>query len=64
MSNNTWIKVTEIKPPKGVVVNTKIDDEDGTPPRNEQELKFHGKLWWHPDGSMYVYYSPTHWQHL
>lgn len=39
--------------------NTKIDDADGI--RNEQELKLVGKLWFLPDGSMYVYYTPTHW---
>lgn len=46
-------------PPKNKVINTKIEDENGV--RNEQELKFDGKLWWFPDGSMYVYYRPTHW---
>jgi hypothetical protein len=46
--------------PKGVVIMTKIDDADGC--RNEQELKRDGNLWWLPDGSMYVYYRPTHWR--
>jgi hypothetical protein len=44
--------------PVGEVVMTKIDDEDGV--RNEQELVRRGNLWWTPDGSMYVYYTPTH----
>lgn len=39
---------------------TKVDDEKGV--RNEQELKRQGNLWFVPDGSMYVYYTPTHWR--
>lgn len=45
--------------PEGVVVETKIDDNKGC--RNEQKLKRQGRLWFYPDGSMYVYYTPTHW---
>lgn len=55
-----WNNTTRQSPPIKVVVNTKIDDSQGV--RNEQTLYFDGKLWWHPDGSMYVYYKPTHWQ--
>ena len=39
---------------------TKIDDEDGE--RNVTKLKRRGNLWFFPDGSMYVYYTPTHWK--
>lgn len=46
--------------PEGVVVETKIDDKDGV--RNVQTLKRQGRLWFYPDGSMYVYYTPTHWR--
>ena len=46
--------------PNGVVVETKIDDAFGV--RNQQTLKRSGNLWWFPDGSMYVYYDPTHWR--
>ena len=46
--------------PERKVVMTKIDDEKGE--RNIQELKKVGNLWWFPDGSMYVYYRPTHWR--
>lgn len=45
--------------PGDEVVITKIDDEHGK--RNVQPLKRHGRLWWTPDGAMYVYYTPTHW---
>ncbi len=47
-------------PPDGEIVMTKIDDENGC--RNEQKLKRQGNLWFTPDGSMYVYYRPTHWK--
>lgn len=52
--------------PEGVEVMTKIDDENGV--RNEQSLvkrtRIPGEtrpLFWTPDGTMYVYYTPTHW---
>ena len=46
--------------PDGQVVLTKIEDANGV--RNEQALKRSGRLWFAPDGSMYVYYAPTHWK--
>ncbi len=46
--------------PDNVVVLTKIDDGHGV--RNEQPLERRGRLWWFEDGSMYVYYTPTHWR--
>ena len=46
--------------PDGFTVETKIDDEKGV--RNVQPLKRQGNLWFYPDGSMYVYYTPTHWR--
>ena len=58
----TWIPCSEQLPPDGAVVNTKIDDEKGE--RNVQELKRQGSLWFIPDGSMYVYYTPTHWRQV
>jgi hypothetical protein len=55
-----WISTKAELPPNGLVVHTKIDDEPyGC--RNEQTLKRSGNLWFYPDGSMYVYYTPTHW---
>lgn len=45
--------------PEDRVVLTKIDDAGGE--RNVQTLKRQGRLWFVPDGSVYVYYSPTHW---
>jgi hypothetical protein len=53
--------------PEGVAVMTKIDDAYGV--RNEQLLvkrtRIPGEtrpLFWFADGSMYVYYEPTHWR--
>jgi hypothetical protein len=55
-----WIPTAQQLPPEGVVVNTKIDDSKGV--RNVQTLKRKANLWFYPDDSMYVYYTPTHWQ--
>lgn len=53
--------------PEGVVCWTKIDDAHSA--RNIQKLvkrtREPGKtrpMYWYDDGSMYVYYAPTHWQ--
>ena len=55
-----WIAIDNEKPPMRKRVLTRIDDGRGI--RNEQPLFLgSGQLWWLPDGSMYVYYSPTHW---
>lgn len=56
----TWIHVEAQVPPNGMVVETKIDDGGG--PRNDVRLKRNGRLWFYPDGSGYVYYTPTHWR--
>jgi hypothetical protein len=49
-----------ITAPEGKVVETKIDDGAGV--RNVAKLKRSGRLWFVPDGSVYVYYTPTHWR--
>lgn len=54
-----WKKITEEQPPQNKAIKTKISDEAGD--RNEAYLKLSGNLWFLPDGSMYVYYTPTHW---
>lgn len=48
--------------PEGAVCMTKIDDAQGV--RNECALRKQGNLWFVPDGSMYVYYRPTHYRPL
>ena len=48
--------------PAGKVVWTKIHDENGE--RNVQKLVRDGNLWFFPDWSLYVYYTPTHWREI
>lgn len=60
MIERWWIETTKCQPPEGEVVETKIDDAKGC--RNEQPLYRQGRLWFFPDASMYVYYTPTHWR--
>jgi hypothetical protein len=56
-----WTPLTSELPPENFPVDTKIDDANGA--RNEQQLMRRNNLWWHPDGKMYVYYTPTHWRY-
>lgn len=56
-----WVRTHTELPREGVAVHTKIDDADGV--RNEVILRRHGCLWFFADGSMYVYYTPTHWRY-
>jgi hypothetical protein len=55
-----WINVADQLPPNGGLVETKIHDWEGE--RNKQPLRRKGRLWLVSDGSMYVYYTPTHWR--
>lgn len=55
-----WRGVKDEPSPQNRPLDTKIDDEHGV--RNEQKLMRRGNFWWLPDGSMYVYYTPTHWR--
>jgi len=55
-----WKRTDTDPPPNGVAVLTKIDDAAGV--RNEQVLRRRENLWFFPDDSMYVYYTPTHWK--
>lgn len=56
----TWTPTNKTLPPNGLIVETKIDDGKGV--RNRTTLKRNNNLWFLPDGSMYVYYTPTHWR--
>lgn len=60
--SSKWQCAKYFPPPEGKVVMTRILDEKGL--RNEQPLKRNKKLWFVPDGSMYVYYVPTHWKEI
>ncbi len=55
-----WIACSQVLPANGVEVETKVHDSDGE--RNVQTLVRKGRLWFIPDMSMYVYYTPTHWR--
>ena len=46
--------------PEGESVETAIIGPEGE--RNVQPLVRKGRLWFFPDMSMYVYYTPTHWR--
>jgi len=67
-TNYDWKKCTEELPPVDIAVMTKIDDDKGC--RNEQILKRYQRndnsrfLWFIQDGSVYVYYEPTHWSFI
>ena len=54
-----WIKVSDRLPPENKIVPTKIDE--GGNVRNKAKLVRKGTLWWLPDESIYVYFTPTHW---
>lgn len=61
--NKKWIKIIGSElPPEGKKVNMRIDDQNGI--RNEAPLIRKGYRFFLPDMSMYVYYTPTHWEKL
>lgn len=60
---NPWRPCSGGLPEDGKEVQTKVDDENGNS-RNVTTLTRHRNLWFFPDMSMYVYYSPTHWRPL
>lgn len=53
-----WNHTSSQLPEEGRVVLT--ISESGM----EQALKRQGNLWYLPDGSMYVYYTPIKWRYL
>ena len=59
---NKWKYIKTTPPPLNTVVETRINDMKGI--RNEQTLKFNGRMWFVPDGSMYIYYEPTEWREI
>jgi hypothetical protein len=62
---NNWIETSRMLPPIGKIVDTKIDREGDV--SNEWQLKRggeNGRLWFFPEGGMYVYYTPTHWKSI
>ncbi len=53
-----WNQTKWSLPDEGRVVDT--ISENGNPGR----LKRQGNLWFYPDGSMYVYYTPKFWRYV
>lgn len=51
-----WNKTAEVRPPNGATVRVITDGGD------ERTLKFQDNLWWLPDMSMYVYFTPMLWR--
>ena len=58
LTTDNWETITETRPAQGVAVLTKIDGAGG--PRNKQALVRKENLWFFPDMSTYVCYTPTH----
>ena len=54
MTERRWHNVIHDPPPENVVVE--VENNGGA------LLKKSGNLWWFPDGSMYVYYTPEYWR--
>lgn len=54
----TWNLTENILPPENVVVETI------SPGGQQLALKRSGNLWFHPDGQMYVYYTPVYWREI
>lgn len=55
-----WISVRDKLPAEGELVRTMIQNSKGI--HNEAFLRRKGNLWFLSDGTMYVYYTPTHWK--
>ncbi len=56
MTVNQWTRTSMEMPPVNVPVIVMNGDI-------EQELVWDGRLWWFPDKSMYVYFTPRLWRH-
>ena len=56
----SWIPVENRLPAEEELVRTIVYDSNGI--HNEALLWRKGNLWFLPDRSMYVYYTPTHWK--
>lgn len=53
-----WTQTESALPPEGVLVDAI------TPSGNPSTLRRKGNLWWLPDGSMYVYFTPVWWREI
>lgn len=55
---NRWLDTKYSLPEKGIVVETI------SPGGEPSTLKLINGLWFVPDGSMYVYYTPKYWRYI
>ena len=58
MSTDQWTRVEQSLPPENALVDTI------SPGGIQQTLRRRGNLWFVPDGSMYIYYTPMMWRKL
>lgn len=56
MTANTWTPISDGRPPEGVLVDVITETGD------ERQLIYASNLWWVPDRSMYVYFTPVFWR--
>ena len=59
MPKGNWIKVSDRLPPENKIVKTKVHKYGMV--SNESKLVRKGSLWWLPNKSIFVYFTPTHW---
>jgi hypothetical protein len=57
---NKWRTIDSA--PENVVIWTRISDDYDE--RNVAKRVRIGRMWFHPDRKMYIYYTPTHWQEV
>ncbi len=58
MNDANWTPVEKALPPEGEVVQIMMHDG------SVSTLKRVGNLWFIPDGSMYVYFTPLFWKKI
>ncbi len=56
MSTTTWTRTSEQRPTEGA--RCEVITESG----DQRTLVFASNLWWLPDMSMYVYFTPEFWR--
>lgn len=59
MAEKMWNETSRWMPPIGTVVEVLHGDK-----KTISKLKYDGRMWWTPDGAMYVYWNPTLWRHV
>lgn len=55
--NNNWNSTCELNPPQRTLIEVKLSNG------STQKMRFYNGLFWLPDMSMYVYYTPEAWRY-